>query len=132
VVLAVGAKRDPLSVWRPARCVVFAEQLLELLCLFFAVDRRDPEMLLRRPDDILPVRRNLQILALLLVAPDIAKQTRLAPGHICGPCLLPGHFCQALRICRGALLTSLPRANTTVLPSGVSRTLAIGCPSSPA
>src|ERR1051326_1565652 len=29
------------------------------------------------------------------------------------------------------LLTSLPRAYTTVLPSGVSRTLAIGWPSSP-
>src|SRR5437016_2440173 len=30
-----------------------------------------------------------------------------------------------------SLLTSLPRAYTTVLPSGVSRTLTIGCPSSP-
>src|SRR5437868_2591193 len=67
-------------------------------------------MLLRRPDDIFPVRRNLQILALFLVAPDIAEQTRLAAVHIRGPCLLLGHFCQALRICRGAFLVDLAAA----------------------
>src|SRR5882724_2776758 len=64
-------------------------------------------MFLCRPDDVLPVRRNLQILALFLVAPDIAKQTRLATVHIYRPRLLLGHFCLACRICRGARLVHL-------------------------
>ena len=67
-------------------------------------------MLFPGPDDILPVGRNLQILALFLVAADIAEQTRLATVHIRGPCLLLGHFCLALRICRGAFLVDLAAA----------------------
>ena len=67
-------------------------------------------MLLRRPHDILPVRRNLQILALRLVAPDIAKQTRLAAADTYRPRLLLGHFRETLRVCRRRLLVQLRAA----------------------
>src|SRR5438128_11262242 len=67
-------------------------------------------MLLPGPDDILPVRRNLQILALFLVAADIAEQTWLATVHICGPWLLLGHLFQAFGICRGAFRVELAAA----------------------
>ncbi|PYK10668.1 MAG: hypothetical protein DME65_09120 [Verrucomicrobia bacterium] len=67
-------------------------------------------MFLRRPDDILSVRRNLQILAALAIAADIAQQTRLGTAHIRGPCLLLGHFWQALRICGCTFLIRLAPA----------------------
>ena len=67
-------------------------------------------MFLRRPHDILPVRRNLQILALRLVAPDIAKQTRLAAADTYRPRLLLGHFRETLRVCRRRLLVQLRAA----------------------
>src|SRR5438876_26579 len=38
------------------------------------------------------------------------EQTWLATVHICGPCLLLGHFYQALRICRGAFLVDFAAA----------------------
>src|SRR6266487_1435434 len=72
-------------------------------------------MLLCRPDDILAVRRDLQILAFFIAAPDIAEQTWLATVHIRGPCLLLGHFCQALRICRRAFLVDLAAARVNDL-----------------
>src|SRR5206468_10495190 len=67
-------------------------------------------MLLPRPHDILSVRRNLQILALFLVAADIAEQTWLATVHIYRPCLLLRHLRETLRICRGAFLVDLAAA----------------------
>src|SRR6059058_3964996 len=67
-------------------------------------------MFLCRPDDVLPGRRNLQILALFLVAADIAEQTWLATVHIYRPCLLLRHLRETLRICRGAFLVDLAAA----------------------
>src|SRR5437773_9450693 len=67
-------------------------------------------MLLPGPDDVLPVRRNLQILALFLVAADIAEQTWLATVHIYRPCLLLRHLRETLRICRGPFLVDLAAA----------------------
>src|SRR5262249_50427238 len=67
-------------------------------------------MLLRRPDDVLPVGRNLQVFAAFLVAANVAEQTRFTAAHIYRPRLLLGHFCLACRICRGAFLVRLAAA----------------------
>ena len=67
-------------------------------------------MLFRRPDDILSVRRNLQILAAFLVATHIAEQPRLTAAHVYRPRLLLRHFCLACRICRRAFLVRLAAA----------------------
>src|SRR5207249_10808922 len=59
VILPVRAKREPLSIRRPARRVALAGQSIELLYVLLSVKRSDPEMFLGRPDHILSVRRNL-------------------------------------------------------------------------
>src|SRR5215831_13237914 len=46
VIFAIRVKGDPLSVRRPAGCIAFACQFIELFSLFLAVDRRDPEVFL--------------------------------------------------------------------------------------
>jgi hypothetical protein len=81
-----------------------------LLCLFLAIDRRDPEMLLRGPDDILPVGRNLEVFAAFLVAANVTEQSRLTTAHIYRPRLLLRHFCLACRICRRAFFVRLAAA----------------------
>ena len=92
MVLAIRPKRDPLSIRRPARRVALAEQFLELLGFFCAIEWRDPNMFLRRPDHRFRVGRNLEVFTALFAAANVTEQARLAAGEIDGPRLLFWHF----------------------------------------
>jgi hypothetical protein len=110
MVLAIGPKRDPLPIRRPARRVALAAQILELLRFLFAIERRDPKVFLPGPNDILSVGRNLEIFAALFAATNVTEQARLTAAHIDRPRLLFWHFRQAARICRRPFLVQLRAA----------------------
>src|SRR5947208_14926876 len=98
MVLAIRPKRDPLSIRRPARSVALAEQFRELLGFFCAIEWRDPNMFLRRPDHRFRVGRNLEVLRGLVGPANVTERARLAPGAIEARRLWRWHLAQAGRV----------------------------------
>ena len=102
VITSVADERDLLPIGRPLRLRVVAPREGQRfgfgLGIAVARNRRDPDLLLRRPHRKLAVRRYLDVLASLFIAAHVPEQTRLALVHIRRPHLLHALFDVAGRV----------------------------------
>src|SRR5690348_9294089 len=143
--LTVNAKRDSLAVRRPLRPRELTANVRKLLRSRsgLSVHGSQPEFVLRLPNGIASIGRDLDVFATLLLASHVAEQMRLAIVHCSRPHLLLRLRCETQRIRRppcavqlravriddaAAVRRQLERRDSLSIITGVVRDLAPDIP----